>query len=382
MKSDSNNFRVKHYENFIYSLLSLFLLLFVPFNAAAQFSDQLPIKLQWNQPDTLIMPGHDPLVRLHFEEASYGNMLSVLPVFVATQAIFDANVEVNISLEEIITENIPANQLHHLQGLYVGEEFQVGHAVLISRGTPYLRLSVRPIRMKGESYERLISASLKLEINYIAEGENELKSGNSFAYESVLASGNWYKLRIPESGVYRLGAADLQAMGIATATLDPRNIRIYGNGGGLLPENNQAFRHDDLVQNPIVVVGEEDGVFNDNDYVLFYAQGPLLWEYNESTSLYVHQNNAYDDYSHIYVNVDRGPGKRIQTQQQASGTPARIITDFPDYLLHEEDIYNLTNTGRTWYGDLFDVNLTKNFTFNFPGLVTSKSAHLAIDVVG
>ncbi len=109
----------------------------------------------------------------------------------------------------------------------------------------------------------------------------------------------------------------------------------------------------------------------------------MLWEYNESTSLFEHQNNAYDDFSHVFINVDRGPpGKRIQTQAQATGTPAQIITDFPDYLLHEEDLYNLTNTGRTWYGDLFDVSLTKNFDFNFPNIITSKPAHLAVELAG
>lgn len=382
MKSISTSFLIKQYDYFIYSLLSLFILLFIPGNVEAQYSDQLPIKLEWNQPDTLLMPGFDPLVRLHFDEAIYGDMLSAVPAYVISQPIFDANVKVKISIEDVITENVPANQVLHLHGQKLNKDFQVQHAVMVSRGTPFLRILVTPIRKDNEVFERLISARLNLEINYKSESENNLKSVNSFVNESVLASGNWYKLRIASSGVYRLGAADIQAMGIATGSLDPRNIRVYGNGGGLLPEDNQAFRHDDLVENPIVVVGEEDGVFNDNDYVLFYAQGPMLWEYNESTSLFEHQNNAYDDFSHVFINVDRGPGKRIQTQAQATGTPAQIITDFPDYLLHEEDLYNLTNTGRTWYGDLFDVSLTKNFDFNFPNIITSKPAHLAVELAG
>lgn len=382
MKRNRDNFLLKNSIRLIYSLLGLVLLLFNPINLPAQFTDQLPLKLQWNQPDTLIMPGYDPLIRLHFDEAVYESMLPDLPFFASTQAIFDANVEVKISLEEIITEPIPANQLKHLEGLKVSQEFQLQHAVLVSRGTPYLQVRVMPIRKIAETFEQLISANLNLEINYKPDNQEGLKSGTSFANESVLATGNWYKLRIPESGVYRLSVADLQAMDIETSKLNPRNIRIYGNGGGLLPENNNAFRHDDLIENRIIVVGEDDGVFSDNDHVLFYAQGPTLWEYNEDKKLYEHQNNAYDNYSHVFVNVDRGPGKRIQTQQQPSGTPSKIITDFPDYLVHEEDIYNLTNTGRTWYGDLFDVNLTKNFNFNFPGIITSKPAHLKIEVAG
>jgi hypothetical protein len=42
----------------------------------------------------------------------------------------------------------------------------------------------------------------------------------------------------------------------------------------MLPEFNQDPRYNALQENAIQVVGEDDGVWNDNDYALFYAQGP------------------------------------------------------------------------------------------------------------
>jgi hypothetical protein len=42
----------------------------------------------------------------------------------------------------------------------------------------------------------------------------------------------------------------------------------------MLPEFNQDQRYSALQENAIQVVGEDDGVWNDNDYALFYAQGP------------------------------------------------------------------------------------------------------------
>ncbi|MDA3944020.1 MAG: type IX secretion system sortase PorU [Bacteroidetes bacterium] len=364
------------------SFLGLVFLLALPTKSYSQLSEQMQLNLKWNQPDTLVIPGYDPMIRLHFEEATYAGMTPEMPVYSVTKPVFDAEIDVKISLENSVIENIPEAQLTLLDQLEVSQDFDLSHQILVSRGTPYLRIEVRPIRSQNGIFERLISATINLEISYQSNENTSLKNAISFATESVLANGNWYKIRVSESGVHKLSVTDLQQMGIDTDAINPRNIRIYANGGGLLPENNQAFRHDDLVENPIIVVGEEDGSFSNNDFILFYAQGPLLWEYNPITGHYIHQNNPYDDYSHLFINVDKGPGKRIQTMQQPTGQASKTITDYPDYMLHEEDSYNLTNTGKTWYGDLFDVTLTKDFDFNFPGIVTSKPAHLKVELAG
>ena len=41
-----------------------------------------------------------------------------------------------------------------------------------------------------------------------------------------------------------------------------------------LPLLNSETVSNDLIENTIQVVGEEDGVFNDSDYILMYAIGP------------------------------------------------------------------------------------------------------------
>ena len=56
-------------------------------------------------------------------------------------------------------------------------------------------------------------------------------------------------------------------IGVNVSEIDPRKIQIYGNGGAMLPEHNALFRYDDLVENPIRVVGEEDGSFDQNDFI-------------------------------------------------------------------------------------------------------------------
>ena len=98
------------------------------------------------------------------------------------------------------------------------------------------------------------------------------------AADSMLSSGKWYKVGLAETGVYRLTYSDLSSLGIDVDHINPKNIRLFHNGGGLLSELNAQPRIDDLKEIPIVVVGENDGSFDRDDYVLFYARGPVTWK--------------------------------------------------------------------------------------------------------
>ena len=136
----------------------------------------------------------------------------------------------------------------------------------------------------------LLPSRLTAQDDSLARGRR-FTGSRVYAAHSVLATGDWYKLAVPGSGIYRLGYSELQSMGINLSELDPRNIRIYGNGGGMLPENNSVFRYDDLQENAIQVTGEEDGHFDASDYILFYASGPVTWTYNTSHQVWEHRQN-------------------------------------------------------------------------------------------
>ncbi len=109
----------------------------------------------------------------------------------------------------------------------------------------------------------------------------------------MLSTGDWYKIRVEESGIYKISYNDLQNYGIDPSSIDPRNIRIYGNGGGMFPETTSDFRYDDLQENAIEVVGENDGVFNEEDYILFYGISPHVWE--EVLGFFIYYINYYDN---------------------------------------------------------------------------------------
>jgi hypothetical protein len=181
-----------------------------------------------------------------------------------------------------------------------------------------------------------------------------------------LSSGAWYKFAVDKSGVHVLDKNFLEDLGINTSGINPRNIKIYGNGGFMMPYLNDDNAPLDPIENAITVVGEEDGVFNNNDYILFYAQGPNGENIESNTFL-----NIYNDQTFYYVAVSQGSGKRIQPFIQTTQPSEEIITSFVDTKYHELDEENLAFVGRRWFGDNFNIENEKQFNFNFPNLISS-----------
>lgn len=64
---------------------------------------------------------------------------------------------------------------------------------------------------------------------------------HSYKGVSVLDKGSFVKIRIKESGVYKLTYEDLNAMGI-----NPQKVKVYGYGGALLNQSFLQPKTDDL----------------------------------------------------------------------------------------------------------------------------------------
>ncbi|AZA90370.1 Uncharacterised protein [Chryseobacterium nakagawai] len=192
-----------------------------------------------------------------------------------------------------------------------------------------------------------------------------------------LASGNFYKIKVDKSGVFKITAQFLRDNGINPASVNPKNLRIYGNGGIMLPEFNQDPRYNSLQENAIQVVGEDDGVWNDNDYALFYAQGPNGYNlYDNSNGQGFKRKetrsdtsnnlkNIYDDFSYYYINFDKGAGKRVATID--GNLPAQMITRYDNYQVINNDQNNVLKVGRIWVEDPpFTTEKTITLTTNSP----------------
>ncbi len=194
---------------------------------------------------------------------------------------------------------------------------------------------------------------------------------------SVLSSGNWYRFYVDTTGVFRLSKSFLSRLGVNVNSVDPRTIKLFGNGGRMIPYANSEPYPFDVVENAIKFVGENDGVFNNEDYILFYAQGPKEFNQESNTNI-----NSYTDKTYYYINVGAGNGKRIQPFNQPTGLIDLEINTFHDYKFYEKDEENIVFLGRRWFGDRFDIEANKTYNFNFPDLETSQPIALKVFVAG
>jgi hypothetical protein len=195
---------------------------------------------------------------------------------------------------------------------------------------------------------------------------------------SVLSSGNWYKFSVDTTGVFKIDISLLQKMGINTSNLNPRNIKIFGNGGVMLPQRNSDLRQDDLVENSIYVSGESDGVFNSSDYILFYAKGPHDWVLNPSLETADHRQNIYSDKAYYFLTIGSSSGKRVPIASDITASSSKTITNFDDFVFYEKEERNLFAIGTQWFGEDFSVNDSQSFKFEFKNLDTSSPIQVKV----
>jgi len=196
---------------------------------------------------------------------------------------------------------------------------------------------------------------------------------HSYAEQSVLSSGHWVKIRISESGVCRMSFDQLRDAGI-----NPAQLRVYGYGGAMLTQDFSKAKIDDLPQVPVYV---------GSDYVLFWVQGPVSWTYNSSASRFEHTRNTYSDYGYYFLTDNTGSLLPPTEGEAVTGTPTEI-TSYPYLQVHEKDSLNLIDRGgvsgggREFYGEQFNANQSRSFTFTTPNAIVGESAKAYIDVAG
>lgn len=175
----------------------------------------------------------------------------------------------------------------------------------------------------------------------------------SYKDASVLASGNWYKISVAETGIYKIDVAFLNKLGINTSGISSASIRLFGNGGAMLPEACNGFKHDDLIENAIQIMDGGDGMFNGNDYFLFYAAGPDIWLKDSANQRFKHQKNLYSTRSFYYISIG-GTGKRVDTQNVLL-TANTLVNTFSERYFHELDSVNFLSSSKDWYGEEFST---------------------------
>ena len=359
-------------------IMQLFLMVlasFAPVSIWGQIMVDHPIRLQWNGVASQRLDS-DTLLYINLESGFYEG---TMPVARYSFPIYDDAVKVDAKCLNVKTETLSEAEMQVARGFSCDSECVVTATPLRSRDEAMLSVRIVPFRQKDGHYEKLLSATLSVTLT---PDFGNVKSNPTYATRSAMASGTWYKIGLPETGIYKLTVSDLKELGIDVSGLDPRQIRIYHNGGGVLPELNSTSRPDDLVEVPIYVAGEADGRFDNNDYILFYGRGPVCWKLETGRVAYSHAQNPYDNYAYAFVVVGLGQGKRIADADQPAGNAGEIVNQFLDYQVYEKDQYNLNRMGRTYYSDKMEFTSSLHFDFDFPNVVTSRLCFVKTALAG
>lgn len=202
------------------------------------------------------------------------------------------------------------------------------------------------------------------------------------ATDAVLSAGTWYKVAIPQRGIYKIDYNFIATKTGHAGSLSSSAIRLFGNGGVMLYENNGVPRPDDLVENFIEMHDGGDGSFDAGDYFLFYANGPTGWVKDSVNQQFTSRKNLYEEKSYYFLNIDGSGGLRVP-DQSAVPVPNTTVTDFNAYAVHESDEVNPGGFGKLWWGDVMGASAglsnTQSISFNFPPITApvKAEAHIA-----
>ena len=274
----------------------------------------------------------------------------------------DANA---LQITNISFEPVQPSQLGDLNIAALPQNINAKIKTARARDKMFAHITFSPIIKDGNSLKRVKSFTYSL--NPSASRPAPVYNNITTISNSLFASGDVYRFYVEKSGVYKISKGFLQSLGMNTS-VDPRKIKIYGNGGRMAPLANDVYYPMDPEENAIQFIGEGDGVFDSGDYILFYAEGMDNWNADSQT-----HNNLYADRSYYYVTSKGAEGKRIQPMDPLEGsTPDQNIATFDDYQYHEKDLVNIVRLGRRWFGEQFGIEDQQEFEFKFPNIDTSQ----------
>ncbi|MFM7902883.1 MAG: hypothetical protein ACKPAD_12975, partial [Bacteroidota bacterium] len=103
-----------------------------------------------------------------------------------------------------------------------------------------------------------------------------------------------------------------------------------------------------------------------------------------NTGKFVHELNLLSDYTYYFLtpqlSLSSAP-KRIINRSSSAQLPNNNVTVFDDRQYHEVERFNFIKSGRQWYGEQFDVDLTQSFNFSFPNIDLSSSVHVKSNLI-
>ena len=237
---------------------------------------------------------------------------------------------VPMSAEEIERYHIIRNEELGMRNYDLPALPEIYQSVSVDRKQGTLHIGFIPLVYRDGQYQKLVSFKLGIKASQNS-GITRRATTQRYADNSVLRSGSWAKIRVPETGIYQLTTDLIKKAGFN----DINKVKVYGYGGARQPEQltaNYLTKTDDLQEVPTCTV---------NGRRLFYAVGPVSWN-----ASFRRIRNNYSDYGYYFLTENDSTALTIEKD-------AFISSCYPqrdDYCtLYEVDDYAWLQGGRNLY---------------------------------
>jgi hypothetical protein len=360
----------------------LFAFLALPLILTAQ--NQEKVILKWSDPVTLFLGADSTLPSIAFENSRFVGLPEQTLPFSVTSIIVPAGKKLNdVQLTDISYIPLTDQDRLILGSTGIPSSPEVDFKVLLDKGNLTALVNVLPFGTNPENgrIEKIQSFTLKL---ITEQSTPVLKNAQTYADNSVLAMGNWYKIYVAETGVHIVTYDDFKNLGINMTGINPDKIRIFGNGGAMLNTIAGNIPADDLNENALKVVTANPGVFAQGDYVLFFGQGTQTWSMNKFSSRIEHTTHLYADEACYFVNIGSENGRRLAVGQEPAGTPDYFTNEYTALYVYEQEMLNLIKSGQKWFSQKMDFyNRTISLPrATFANLVPDQSSILRYGIAG
>ena len=339
---------------------------FLFFNFSFLFGQSKSFKVEWSEDKQLVIAGKNfliPKAENFNENLIIGQDFKLVNQWEEFRDINEESVEIF----DVKYSDFNISQYPVLSNIPFKNKIEVKLKTSKSREKSFSYLEFSPILKINDNYK--IVNSFKLKYSY-----DNLKNISVIqSQNSEMAVGSWYQFYIDQTGVYKIDKSFLDQLGINTNSIDPRKIRIFGHGGEMLPMNNTENFMLDPIENAIQVNGEEDGIFDNDDYIIFFAKGPDNYNLESDTHL-----NLYEEKTSYFISIGSVNGLRVDSFIEPDQPVDLIIDNYTNYQFHEIDEYNIAQIGRRWFGDRFDFESNKTFSFTFDNLIVSEPIDLKV----
>ena len=339
---------------------------FLFFNFSFLFGQNKSFKVEWSEDKQLVIAGKNfliPNAENFNENLIIGQDFKLVNQW---EELRDINEE-SVEIFDVKYSDFDIFQYPVLLNIPFKNKIEVKLKTSKSREKSFSFLEFSPILKINENYKIVKSFKLKYSFDNL-KNISVIQSQNS-----EMAVGSWYQFYIDQTGVYKIDKSFLDQLGINTNSIDPRKIRIFGHGGEMLPMNNTENFMLDPIENAIQVNGEEDGIFDNDDYIIFFAKGPDNYNSESDTHL-----NLYEEKTSYFISIGSFNGLRVNSFIEPDQPVDLIIDNYTNYQFHEIDEYNIAQIGRRWFGDRFDFESNKTFSFAFDNLIVSEPIDLKV----